>query len=71
MHTELEYTAKFPESLDESLIWESEEASVQIFSIDESSWDFSCMCDMFLAGNMIITLECKIKGYQNIRRLVR
>ena len=32
----------FPElakSLDEPLIWVSEEASVQMFSLDESRWD--------------------------------
>ena len=32
MQTELEYTARFPESLYEPLIWDLGEASVQIFS---------------------------------------
>ena len=40
MQTELKYTARFPESLYEPRIWDSEEASVQIFSLD-SYWDYS------------------------------
>ena len=46
MQTELEYTAQFPESLYEPLIWDSEEALVQIFSLDESHWDY---CNLFPA----------------------
>ena len=36
MQTELEYTARFM-SLD--LLWDSEEASVNIFNLAESRWD--------------------------------
>ena len=45
MQNELEYTARFPELLYESLIWDSEEASVQIlFSLDEFRWDYVVQC---------------------------
>ena len=40
MQIKLEYTARFPESLYEPLNGDSEEASVQIFSLDESHWDY-------------------------------
>ena len=40
MQTELEYAARFPESLYDPLIWDSEEASVPIFSLDGSRWDY-------------------------------
>ena len=42
MQTELEYTAILPESLYEPLIWDSEEASVQILNLNESRWDYTC-----------------------------
>ena len=35
MKTEIEYTTRFPESRYEPLNWDSEEASVQIFSLNE------------------------------------
>ena len=40
MQTKLEFKEKFPESPYDSLIWDLEEASVQIFSLDESHWDY-------------------------------
>ena len=38
MQTELEYTARFPEWLYEPFIWDTKEASVQIFSLTNRSW---------------------------------
>ena len=40
LQTELEYMVGFPESLNEPLIRDSEEASVKIFSFDESRRDY-------------------------------
>ena len=41
MQTKIKYTVRFPESLYGPLIRDSEEASVQIFRLDESHWDYS------------------------------
>ena len=41
MQSVLEYMVRFPESLYEHLICDSEEVSVQIFSLDKSHWDYT------------------------------
>ena len=40
MQTEFKSKAKFLKALYERLIWDSDEASLQIFSLDESHWDY-------------------------------